>query len=61
MPPSKSSYAVYTLLTVFWSSHAVLAALPQVDFDRMGTVRLAGAFAGLDLLNNSTSSVKFDQ
>jgi hypothetical protein len=30
-------------------------SLPQVDFDRMGKVGLAGAFAGLDLFNNSTS------
>jgi|SRR5882762_7353087 len=34
----------------------VLASLPQVDFDRMGKVGLAGAFAGLDLFNNSTSA-----
>ena len=34
------------------------AAIPQVDFDRMGKVGLAGAFAGLDLFTNS--SVSFD-
>ncbi|TFK54374.1 hypothetical protein OE88DRAFT_1189445 [Heliocybe sulcata] len=40
--------------------HAALAAqsLPQVDFDRMGTVGLGGAFAGFDLFDNS--SVSFD-
>ncbi|KAF8210076.1 cortical protein marker for cell polarity-domain-containing protein [Mycena galopus ATCC 62051] len=34
------------------------ASLPLVDFDRMGTVGLAGAFAGLDLFQNQ--SVAFD-
>ncbi|KAJ7262315.1 cortical protein marker for cell polarity-domain-containing protein [Mycena haematopus] len=34
------------------------ASLPLVDFDRMGTVGLAGAFAGLDLFQNQT--VAFD-
>ncbi|TFY65748.1 hypothetical protein EVG20_g5344 [Dentipellis fragilis] len=37
-----------------------LASLPLVDFDRMGKVGLAGAFAGLDLFNDSSSSVSFD-
>ncbi|KAJ7188405.1 cortical protein marker for cell polarity-domain-containing protein [Mycena filopes] len=36
----------------------VHAALPLVDFDRMGKVGLAGAFAGLDLFANQ--SVAFD-
>lgn len=36
----------------------VVYGVPQVDFDRMGTVGLAGAFAGLDLFHNS--SVSFD-
>ncbi|KAJ7209519.1 cortical protein marker for cell polarity-domain-containing protein [Mycena pura] len=34
------------------------ASLPLVDFDRMGKVGLAGAFAGLDLFQNQT--VAFD-
>ncbi|KAJ7072485.1 cortical protein marker for cell polarity-domain-containing protein [Mycena amicta] len=34
------------------------ASLPRVDFDRMGKVGLAGAFAGLDLFSNS--SIPFD-
>lgn len=38
-----------------------MAALPLVDFDRMGKVGLAGAFAGLDLFaNSSSSSLQFD-
>lgn len=47
------------ILVVSLFSHGVLAALPLVDFDRMGKVGLAGAFAGLDLFQNS-SSVTFD-
>ncbi|KAF9050968.1 hypothetical protein BDZ89DRAFT_1056874 [Hymenopellis radicata] len=35
-------------------SHAVLASLPLVDFDRMGKVGLAGTFAGLDFFQNSS-------
>lgn len=46
------------LLALCLSSHVVFAALPQVDFDRMGKVGLAGAFAGLDLFHNS--SIPFD-
>ncbi|KAJ7502743.1 cortical protein marker for cell polarity-domain-containing protein [Mycena galericulata] len=34
------------------------ASLPLIDFDRMGKVGLAGAFAGLDLFQNAT--VAFD-
>lgn len=41
-------------------SNVALATLPQVDFDRMGKVGLAGAFAGLDLFQNSTPAVAFD-
>lgn len=53
----KASVASHILALVF-SSHAVLAALPQVDFERMGNVGLAGAFAGLDIFSNST--ITFD-
>lgn len=45
------------LLALF--ANAVLASSPLVDFDRMGKVGLAGAFAGLDVVENSTS-VTFD-
>ncbi|KAI0342055.1 hypothetical protein BDW22DRAFT_1358181 [Trametopsis cervina] len=37
-----------------------MADLPLVDFDRMGTVGLAGSFAGLDVLANSSTSLSFD-
>lgn len=40
-------------------ANRAFAALPQVDFDRMGTVGLAGTFAGLDIFQNS-SSISFD-
>src|ERR1700743_670742 len=35
------------------------AAIPAVDFDRMGSVGLAGSFAGLDFFN--TTEVTVDQ
>lgn len=46
------------LLVICLSSNVVFAALPEVDFNRMGKVGLAGAFSGLDLVQNS--SVSFD-
>ena len=45
-------------LALLFAGHAAHAAPPQVDFERMGTVGLAGAFAGLDIF--SSSSVSFD-
>ena len=45
-------------LALLFTGHAARAALPQVDFERMGRVGLAGAFAGLDIF--SDSSVSFD-
>ncbi|KAF9007961.1 cortical protein marker for cell polarity-domain-containing protein [Cyathus striatus] len=47
-----------SLSVLLWFANLALAALPQVDFNRMGTVGLAGAFAGLDLL--STNAMSFD-
>ena len=47
---------IITLLLA--ANHVVHAASPQVDFERMGTVGIAGAFAGLDIFSNS--SVTFD-
>ncbi|KAG6857255.1 hypothetical protein H0H87_007088 [Tephrocybe sp. NHM501043] len=48
------------ILVLSLFSNVALAALPLVDFDRMGTVGLAGAFAGLELFQNSSSSPAFD-
>ncbi|KAF5326160.1 hypothetical protein D9611_000155 [Ephemerocybe angulata] len=45
-------------LSLFLLIPLVAAALPNVDFDRMGNVALVGAFAGLDLFQND--SVAFD-
>jgi hypothetical protein len=67
IPPRRLAYAlamtrqIPPLLLLLCPSLA-LAALPQVDFDRMGKVGLAGAFAGLDLFQNSSSSssLQFD-
>ena len=64
-PTSFYAWAVMTrqippLLLLLCPSLA-LAGLPLVDFDRMGKVGLAGAFAGLDLFaNSSSSSLQFD-
>ena len=50
-----------TFFALALSADVVLGAsnLPLVDFDRMGSVGLAGAFAGLNLVDNVTS-VTFD-
>jgi hypothetical protein len=53
------SFGLIPLLFVLFS-HVAFAALPQVDFDRMGKVGLAGTFAGLDIFQNSSSSAAFD-
>jgi hypothetical protein len=42
-------------LACLFLPNVAIASLPQVDFDRMGKVGLAGAFAGLDLFDNATS------
>lgn len=55
-------WRTFVSLTLFFclrSSVFVSAALPQVDFNRMGHVGLAGTFAGIDLFDNSTS-LSFD-
>jgi hypothetical protein len=36
------------------------AQSPLIDFNRMGTVGLVGAFAGLDFFNSSSANVSFD-
>ena len=65
IPLSKLAYAVAMtrqippLLLLLCPSLA-MAGLPLVDFNRMGKVGLAGAFAGLDLFQNSSSSLTFD-
>lgn len=45
-----------TLIHILCASNVVFAALPKVDFDRMGMVGLAGSFAGFDLFDNSSFS-----
>ncbi|KAJ3547650.1 hypothetical protein NM688_g5377 [Phlebia brevispora] len=53
---SSSSICAFLLL----SPSLINADLPLVDFNRMGKVGLAGAFAGLDLFSNSSTSVSLD-
>ena len=47
----------FPLLILILSVH-VVTAFPQVDFERMGNIGLAGAVAGLDIFQNA--SVSFD-
>lgn len=56
---SVSSSAIALFFSILQTVHYVSAALPKVDFDRMGHVGLAGTFAGLDLFDNTTS-LSFD-
>ncbi|EKM54352.1 uncharacterized protein PHACADRAFT_123333 [Phanerochaete carnosa HHB-10118-sp] len=48
------------LLLLLLCPSLAMAGLPLVDFNRMGQVGLAGAFAGLDFFQNSSSSLTFD-
>ncbi|KIK97216.1 hypothetical protein PAXRUDRAFT_10306 [Paxillus rubicundulus Ve08.2h10] len=58
MSPSLQTCPLVALLIIS-VAHFAFASLPLVDFDRMGQVGLAGAFAGLTLFDNSTT-VAFD-
>jgi hypothetical protein len=51
--------AIQVLAVLLCLPNVAFASLPLVDFDRMGKVGLAGAFAGLQLFDNS-SAVTFD-
>ena len=50
-------WCLVLLLTIL---NVARADFPLVDFDRMGTVGLAGAFAGLDFFNSSSVNASFD-
>jgi len=56
MPTTLSSMFLVLSLAI----NRVFAILPQVDFDRMGTVGLTGTFAGLDIFRNSSPPITFD-
>lgn len=62
--PSRSPIVATPLSLVALLSTFALAAnaasAPQVDFDRMGKVAIAGSFAGLDLYNPQQPSSSFD-
>jgi len=53
-------YPPWFLLALLAFLNVARADSPLVDFDRMGTVGLVGAFAGLDLFNSSSAAVSFD-
>ncbi|KAF9458443.1 cortical protein marker for cell polarity-domain-containing protein [Collybia nuda] len=50
----------FLVLTFGFFSNEVYGSIPQVDYDRMGKVGLAGAFAGLDIFQNASTIVSFD-
>lgn len=58
-PRQRRSSTIRALAALLAFSNVAFASLPRVDFDRMGKVGLAGAFAGLDLFDNTTE-VTFD-
>ncbi|KAH9956897.1 cortical protein marker for cell polarity-domain-containing protein [Russula dissimulans] len=53
-------YPPWFLLALLALLNVVRADSPLVDFDRMGTVGLVGAFAGLEFFNSSSADVSFD-
>ncbi|KAI0930371.1 hypothetical protein AcV5_007105 [Taiwanofungus camphoratus] len=57
---SSSSRIRISSALILLLSNVALASPPLVDFDRMGAVGIAGAFAGLGLFDNSSASVSFD-
>ncbi|ELU42694.1 bud site selection-related protein [Rhizoctonia solani AG-1 IA] len=55
---SPRAMSSYPLLSVIFGAAIVGAQnVPQIDFSRMGTVGIAGAFAGLDLYNASAPTL----
>ncbi|KAJ1304739.1 hypothetical protein OPQ81_005877 [Rhizoctonia solani] len=54
-PRAMSSYPLISIL--LGAALAGAQNVPQIDFSRMGTVGIAGAFAGLDLYNASAPTV----
>ncbi|EJD03004.1 uncharacterized protein FOMMEDRAFT_134152 [Fomitiporia mediterranea MF3/22] len=57
--PTPNLFVFFLFCFFLRSPLLVSAALPKVDFDRMGHVGIAGSFAGLDLFGNQ-SSLSFD-
>ncbi|KAI9507897.1 cortical protein marker for cell polarity-domain-containing protein [Russula earlei] len=53
-------YPLSFLITLLTFLNVARADAPLVDFDRMGTVGLIGAFAGLDFFNSSSVDFSFD-
>jgi hypothetical protein len=50
----------YCITVLALLNATVCIDLPLVDFNRMGTVGLVGAFAGLNFFNSSSANVSFD-
>lgn len=65
MAPSNSPASFFSSLSrisfsLFLFLNVVLATPPLVDFDRMGTVGIAGSFAGFTFLDNTTDTSSLD-
>lgn len=56
----KLSTPLVSLAFSLIGAHVASASLPLVDFDRMGTVALTGAFAGLGISANNSVATSFD-
>ena len=66
MAPNHAGRRSATLISFFLALQLqnlpTMAAQPQVDFDRMGRVAVAGSFAGIDLFDpSSKASMTFDR
>jgi hypothetical protein len=57
--PRRPPWSLFPLIVLVFLD-VVSANIPMIDFDRMGSVGLVGAFAGLGLVNSSSPSVTFD-
>jgi hypothetical protein len=57
IPATMIPRALLVLVSTLVLARPTTAALPQVDFDRMGQVGLAGSFAGIDVFDSSAPAL----
>jgi hypothetical protein len=55
-----TAYSPWRLIVLLALLNVARADFPLIDFDRMGTVGLFGAFAGLDFFDSSSATASFD-
>lgn len=56
----RTRYTALSVALLLSSLNGALAQTPLIDFDRMGVVGIAGAFAGFGLSDNSSTTAAFD-